>query len=232
MMEGILLVDKPEGWTSFDVVNYVRKLVANQLGIKTRSLKVGHTGTLDPAATGLLVICVGRKYTKKVPELIKKDKTYEVEITLGKVSNTNDKEGEISRASDYKPTIDEVNAALSQFVGTIQQKPPAFSAIKVNGKRAYQLARSGVSVELAARTVQINSITNVRYTYPIVAFKVEVGSGTYIRSLAVDIGDKLLTGAYMNNLRRLKVGSATIDKALTVNELTPLSIKNNLEKTE
>lgn len=227
-MEGFLYVDKPEGWTSFDVVNYVRKIVANLENKKPRNVKVGHTGTLDPAATGLLVLCVGKNYTKKVPELIKQDKTYEVEIILGKTSTTADKEGEITATSAKKPSLKEVEQAVESFVGEIDQTPPVFSAIKIDGKRAYDLARSGKKVEMQSRRVNILTITDIKYEYPVVSFKTRVGSGTYIRSLAVDIGEKLGTGAYMSNLKRTSIGDVTIDQALAKSDLTPENLQNIL----
>jgi tRNA pseudouridine55 synthase len=225
-VEGFLYVDKPEGWTSFDVVNYVRKMVANLENKKPRNVKVGHTGTLDPAATGLLVLCVGKNYTKKVPQLIKQDKTYEVELLLGRVSTTGDKEGEISEISTKKPSSEEITAVVESFIGEIDQVPPIYSAIKIDGKRAYNLARSGKKVEMQSRKVNIHSISDIRYEYPVVSFMGRVGSGTYIRSLAADIGEKLGTGAYMSNLRRTSIGDASIDQALAKSDLTP----ENLQK--
>lgn len=227
-MEGLIYVDKPEGWTSFDVVNFVRGMVAKLENKKPKNVKVGHTGTLDPAATGLLVLCVGKNYTKKVPELIKQDKTYEVELTLGKTSTTGDKEGDIAIKSTKIPDFDEVNAVIDSFVGEIDQTPPAFSAIKINGKRAYQLAREGKKVEIKSRKVQICSIDNISYEYPLVKFVTRVGSGTYIRSLAVDIGEKLGTGAYMSNLRRTSIGEVDISQALAKSELTPEVLQKTL----
>lgn len=219
-MEGIVLVDKPEGWTSFDVVNYVRRMVSNIEGKKPKHVKVGHTGTLDPAATGLLVLCVG-KFTKKVPELIKQDKTYEVELFLGKTSTTGDKEGELALANDKIPTEFEINEVLKKFIGEIEQIPPVYSAIKINGKRAYELARAGKEVVMEPRLVNIYSIDSVEYTYPIAKFTTRVGSGTYIRSLAVDIGSELGTGAYMSNLRRTSVGDAMINQAYSISDINP-----------
>ncbi len=220
-------MDKPQGWTSFDVVNYVRKMVAELEEKKPKNTKVGHTGTLDPQATGLLVLCVG-SYTKKVPELIKQDKTYEVELTLGKVSTTGDSEGEITGVSDKVPSKKDVAGVISGFVGEIEQTPPAYSAIKVNGKRAYELARAGKEVKLEPRIVTINSINDVEYEYPKVTFTADVGSGTYIRSLAEDIGEKLGTGAYMSALRRTKVGDKSIDDAIDPKKLTSEFLQKTL----
>jgi tRNA pseudouridine55 synthase len=218
-MEGKILVDKPEGWTSFDVCNYVRRMVATIEGKKPRNVKVGHTGTLDPAATGLLMLCIG-KATKQVPALIKQDKTYEVELTLGQTSTTGDREGELITVGSNKPTQNDIEVAIKSFVGEIEQTPPIFSAIKINGKRAYDLARAGKEVEMKSRKVIIHSINNVTYDYPKITFETRVGSGTYIRSLAVDIGEKLSTGAYMSNLKRTSIGEASVDDAYPVKELT------------
>ncbi len=233
-MEGILLVDKPKGWTSFDVVNYVRKIVAQSENKKPRSVKVGHSGTLDPAATGLLVLCVGSKYTKKMSALIKHDKSYEVEIILGKTSTTGDSEGVItSNVEGQKLIVPEkvlVTELLKSFVGEIQQVPPAFSAKKINGKRAYQLAREGKEVKLAPKQVTIYEIRDINYGWPKITFTAKVSSGTYIRSLAVDIGDKLGTGAYMSALNRTEVGDYRILNALAVEDLSEQNIQSSLAK--
>ncbi len=293
-MEGIILVDKPEGWTSFDVCNYIRRMIrditkvnhenrgfcTDMQGVawtriemsdtedassgpsRTKStvtgateqsdkvsrskvpeesgsarlsgyrcvckIKVGHTGTLDPAATGLLMICVG-KATKRVPELIKQDKTYEVELTLGKTSTTGDKEGKITTNSTAIPELEAVMEVISSFVGEIGQTPPIYSAIKINGKKAYDLARAGKEVVMVPRKVTIYSIDEVTYDYPKVTFTTRVGSGTYIRSLATDIGEKLGTGAYTSNLRRTSIGDATIRESYAVSDITPELLKSTLK---
>jgi tRNA pseudouridine55 synthase len=227
-MKGILLVDKPVGWTSFDVVNYVRRIVARLEGKKPRNVKVGHTGTLDPAATGLLVLCVGRDFTKLVPTMIRHDKTYEVELTLGSTSTTGDREGEITDTSDRQPDRSSVEEAVLSFVGESMQTPPKFSALKINGKRAYDLARQGKEVVLQPRKIMIHSIESITYTYPKVTFTTSVGSGTYIRSLAEDVGTRLGTGAYMSNLRRTIVGDKNIAEAYT---LPSRESRNSLEQS-
>ena len=205
------MVDKPAGWTSFDVVNYVRRIVANAEGKKPKSVKVGHTGTLDPFATGLLVLLIGKDYTRRAGELAKLDKTYEVTIRLGQTSSTGDTEGEITPVSDEKPTETELKAVLKEFIGDIMQTPPAYSAIKVNGQRAYKLARAGKEVVIEPRQVTINSLEIDDYSYPEVKFTVDVSSGTYIRSLVEDIGHALNTGAYTTALRRIKVGGFSLE---------------------
>ena len=206
-MEGILLVDKPTGWTSFDVVNYVRKLAAAAEGKKPKNVKVGHTGTLDPFATGLLVLLIGKNYTKRAGELSRQDKTYEVTLCLGKTSTTGDPEGEITAVSDTAPSEAAILQALERFKGQIEQVPPAFSAIKVDGQRAYKLARAGKEVIIEPRKVNVHRLELGSYDYPFVKLVAEVSSGTYIRTLAEDIGAELGTGAYTTELRRTRIGN-------------------------
>lgn len=213
-MQGILLVDKPKTWTSFDVVNYIRRQVATVEGKKPKNVKVGHTGTLDPLATGLLVILVGKEYTRKAQELSKQDKTYEVTMRLGMTSTTGDEEGEKTAVSDTQPSEEAIQVALQKFTGTIMQVPPAFSAMKINGQRAYDLARAGKPVSLEARPVTIYRSDLVSYDYPFVRFDCDVSSGTYIRSLVEDLGKELGTGAYMSDLRRTRIADFSIDDAI------------------
>lgn len=248
-MDGLLLVDKPEGITSFGVVARVRRIVSEQIrlghnnrgwchnqsqglsgrGVCKCRLKVGHTGTLDPSATGLMVVAIGT-YTKKVPLLIKQDKIYEVTMTLGVKSTTADKEGQLSKVSDIVPDKGQILESLSRFSGELMQTPPIYSAIKINGQRAYDLARKGKAVNIQARKAIIysNSLTN--YVYPGVKFVSHVGSGTYIRSLVTDIGDWLGTCAYMSDLRRTKIGSYNINSSLKLDELNFDIITANLIK--
>lgn len=222
-MQGLLLVDKPKTWTSFDVVNYVRKFVAAAEGKKPKNTKVGHTGTLDPLATGLLVLVVGKEYTRRASEFSKLDKTYEVTMKLGQTSTTADDEGDKTPVSDAIPSETAVRAALEQFTGHIMQTPPQFSAMKIDGQRAYKLARAGKMVEMQARPVTIYSNEMTSYDYPYVKFTSTVSSGTYIRSLVEDIGKVLETGAYMSDLRRTLVGQFTIDHALAPDSPTLLA---------
>lgn len=235
MMNGLLLVDKPAGISSFGVVSKVRWLITqdirrihNERGychepnqpitVCKCKTKVGHTGTLDPAATGLLVLAIG-KYTKRVPELIKQDKTYEVTMRLGQSSTTGDKEGEITVVSDTQPTQEQILEALELFTGDLMQTPPAFSAIKIDGQRAYDLARKGKEFKIESRPVKIYANMFVSYNYPDIKFVSEVSSGTYIRSLVEDIGTKLGTGAYMSDLRRTKIANFDIANAVTLDGL-------------
>lgn len=224
----MLLVDKPKTWTSFDVVNYVRKIVAAEEGKKPKNCKVGHTGTLDPLATGLLVLLVGKEYTKRASELSKADKTYEVTMKLGETSTTADDEGEKTAVSTTVPPLEAILGALEGLQGQIMQVPPAFSAMKIHGQRAYKLARKGEIVQLEARPVTIygNKLTN--YEYPYVTFTSRVSSGTYIRSLVEDIGKSLGTGAYMSDLRRTSIADFQLDNAVTVSGLDSRGLQDNL----
>jgi tRNA pseudouridine55 synthase len=209
MSDGILLVDKPSGMTSFGVVARVRRVLSQRAGKK---VKVGHTGTLDPFATGLMILVVGME-CKNAEKYSKLDKTYEATFRLGQTSTTGDPEGEIADVSDRRPTREEIERTLAAFTGSILQQPPAFSAIKINGRRAYDLARRGESVVVPKRLVTIHTIELLGYSYPELFIRAHVGSGTYIRSLAVDIGDALKTGAYCTQLRRTTTADWNISVA-------------------
>lgn len=227
-MNGILLVDKPQGWTSFDAVNKVRRIIQNSELNETgkKRFPVGHTGTLDPMATGLLVLLLG-KYTKRAMELTKLDKTYEVTMRLGRTSTTGDEEGEKVVVSDAEPTQQVIERVLQAFVGDSMQTPPIYSAIKVSGQRAYKLARAGKEVTLEPRPIHINSIKLTEYEYPFVRFTVHVSSGTYIRSLVEDAGKQLGTGAYMSGLRRTRVGDFDIAEAVGLEGITVETVEDN-----
>jgi tRNA pseudouridine55 synthase len=209
-MNGILPVDKPEGWTSHDVVAKVRSILKQETGQK---VKVGHTGTLDPSATGLLILVLG-SYTKRAGEFSKLDKVYDAEITLGATSSTGDKEGELTQVSDEQPAKQAVESVLSGFKGEILQKPHKYSAVKIDGQRAYKAARAGKKVEIEPRPVTIYQLLVTDYQYPKLFITARVSSGTYIRSLAEDIGAALGTGAYLSALRRTQVGQFGIDEAI------------------
>ena len=195
-MEEIIFVDKPSGMSSFGAVARVRRILTQREGHK---VKVGHTGTLDPFATGLLILLAG-KATKKAPELTKKDKVYEATIRLGATSTTGDPEGEITETGAKLPTREEIEA----------QTPPAFSAIKVNGQRAYKLARAGKDVEIPSRTVTVYELEILDYDAPLLKIRTHVSSGTYIRTLAEDLGKALGCGAYCTELRRTKIADYDI----------------------
>lgn len=206
-MEEIIFVDKPSGMSSFGAVARVRRLLSEREGHK---VKVGHTGTLDPFATGLLILLAG-KATKKAPELTKLDKVYEATIRLGATSSTGDPEGEITIANE-KPEIsrEKIIETLARFVGEIEQTPPAFSAIKINGQRAYKLARAGKTVDMPKRKVTIYELELLEYASPYLKIRTHVSSGTYIRTLAEDIGEALGCGAYTTELRRTKIADYDI----------------------
>ncbi|HVI69148.1 MAG TPA: tRNA pseudouridine(55) synthase TruB [Magnetospirillaceae bacterium] len=209
---GFLLVDKPADMSSFGVVARVRRQLSQRAGKK---VKVGHTGTLDPFATGLMIIVVG-DYCKRAAEFSKLGKTYEVTLRLGQTSRTGDPEGELRDVSARIPSRQELEAALVQFRGTIDQTPPAFSAIKINGQRAYKLARAGKEVVMPIRQVTVHHLELVNYAYPEAQIVCDVSSGFYIRSLVRDIGDTLGVGAYTTALRRTKVGEWEIARAVDI----------------
>jgi tRNA pseudouridine55 synthase len=215
MNDGIILIDKPAGMTSFGVVARVRRVLTQQAGKK---VKVGHTGTLDPFATGLMILVTGKE-CKNAGHYTKLDKVYEATFRLGQVSTTGDPEGEVSDVSDHQPSRSEVEAALRGFVGDIRQRPPIFSAIKINGQRAYKLARDGQEVEIPERTITIHSLELLDYAYPELKIRTHVSSGTYIRSLAVDIGDALNTGAYCTQLRRVSISKWHVGDAKQLSDL-------------
>ena len=219
-MNGLLLIDKPEGMSSFDVIRKLRAVT----GIR----KIGHAGTLDPLASGLLLVLVGRT-TKQAPKFIKLDKSYQAEITLGAVSATDDREGKLTPVNQQKPDEGMVETALSQLVGTIKQTPPAYSAVKIGGQRAYKLARAGATPVLPTRSVKVYALRLLVYRYPLVVITANVSSGTYIRSLARDLGEKLGTGAYLSNLKRTKIGTYDVADSLSLAGLKRATIKQRLK---
>jgi tRNA pseudouridine55 synthase len=210
--DDVLLVDKPAGITSFGVVARVRRKLSQQLGKKA---KVGHTGTLDPFATGLMIIVTGKE-CRNASTYSKLDKVYEATIHLGQTSTTGDPEGELTNISGEQPTLADVQQAVAQFNGEITQRPPIYSAIKINGRRAYDLARKGEVVEMPERQVTIFSLHILDYTYPELHIRVHVSSGTYIRTLAEDIGKALRTGAYCSQLRRTRIAEWRVEDATAV----------------
>ena len=214
MNDHVILIDKPAGVTSFGVVARIRRVLSQKAGKK---VKVGHTGTLDPFATGLMIIVTGKE-CKNAGIYSKLDKVYEATIRLGQTSSTGDPEGEIKDTSETQPHDDEVARALAQFRGVIEQVPPAFSAIKVNGQRAYKLARKGEEVIVPARTVAVHDLELISYGYPDLHIRTHVTSGTYIRSLAEDVGRILGTGAYCSQLRRTKISDYTVANAATLDD--------------
>lgn len=228
-MEGYLLVDKPAGWTSFDVVHYIRGAAAKAENLPARRLRVGHAGTLDPFATGLLIVLVGRAYTAQAARLLV-DKSYTAEICLDKTSSTGDPEGNIRPIkTGPQPSETAIRQCLKSFVGVSMQTPPVFSAIKVDGVRAYQLARNNQAVKLQPRQVTISQIKLLKYDYPMIRFSVRVSSGTYIRTLAEDIGKALGRAAYTTGLIRTGIGSYSLEQAIAVRQITPDNIRSLLK---
>ncbi len=206
--EGIILIHKPRGRSSFSMVAQVRRLS----GIK----KVGHAGTLDPEAEGLLIVLVGKDYTKQSDSYLKLDKTYEFTLKLGENSDTGDEEGEKTVISASKPTQKAILDVLGGFKGEIEQVPPQYSAIKVDGVRAYKRARRGETIEIQPRKVTISRLELVKYSYPYLTLVADVSSGTYIRSLGEDIGSKLGTGAYCTQIIRTRIGNNDLKDAITL----------------
>ena len=211
----VLLVDKPMEWTSFDVVNKLRSLIKKKEGKKT---KVGHAGTLDPLATGLLILCTG-KMTKQISSIQDQEKEYTGEIFLGATTASYDLESEVENEQDCSSlTTEEIESARDQLSGLINQMPPAFSAKKVDGTRAYKLARKGKEVNLQAKEVNIYEFELCQIELPIVKFRIRCSKGTYIRSIAHDFGQILKVGAYLKELRRTKIGDYNVDSARTITE--------------
>ena len=212
----VLLIDKPLNWTSFQVVNKIRWLIKQQFNIK--KIKVGHAGTLDPLATGLLILCTG-KFTKKIETYQAQVKEYTGTITLGATTPSYDLESEI----DQKFDISEISEAdilknTQQFLGKIQQQPPIFSALKQNGKRLYEYAREGSKIEIPSRPVTITEFKITKIKLPCIEFRIVCGKGTYIRSLAHDFGKSLNNGAHLSSLRRTKIGEFRVEDAISVLE--------------
>ncbi|PQJ77044.1 tRNA pseudouridine(55) synthase TruB [Polaribacter glomeratus] len=220
----VLLIDKPLNWTSFQVVNKLRWEIKQRFNIK--NIKVGHAGTLDPLATGLLIICTG-KQTKEINIYQGQVKEYTGTITLGGTTPSYDLETEIDETFSIDHISDDLlKETTKQFIGDIQQKPPIFSAIKKDGKRLYELARKGETTEIKARTVTISQFEITNINLPNVDFKVTCSKGTYIRSLAFDFGNALNSGAHLSALRRTKIGSFSVDKGFSVDEFIE-NIKSN-----
>lgn len=212
----VLVFDKPLTWTSFDLVNKLRWVLCRHLGVK--KLKVGHAGTLDPLATGIVVVCTGKK-TKTIDELQAQEKEYIAELFLGATTPSFDLETEVD-AEFPSEHIDRaaVEAVLPQFIGGIMQTPPAYSAVKVNGKRAYEYARSGQEVTIKAKELVIESIEIVDFSMPKLTLKIVCSKGTYIRALARDIGTALNSGAHLTALRRTRVGDFTLEASHDIEE--------------
>ncbi len=206
-MHGIFAVNKPLGITSHDVIYKLRR--------KTGEKRIGHAGTLDPLASGVLVVAVGREFTKQLDKIVKSEKEYIAEIFLGETSTTDDMEGKKTEINkEIKPNLDEIQTIIPTFVGKIMQTPPQYSAIKVKGETAYKAARKGKELKLEPREVEVKKIEVLNYEYPVVKLKIICGKGVYIRSLARDLGKKLKTGGYLKSLSRTRVGEFKIEDAV------------------
>lgn len=214
-MDGILIINKPQGCTSHDIVNLVRRRFALK--------KVGHAGTLDPMATGVLIILIGR-YTKSSPLFLNEEKEYEGRMVLGATSDTGDAWGKITASG--KPVETEragIESVFSKFLGPIKQRPPMFSAVKVKGRKMYELARKGLTVEVEPRTVSVKMLEITSISLPEISFKVVCSKGTYVRQLCADIGEELGCGGYLSMLKRTRSGGFSIGQALDIEGLKSLN---------
>ncbi len=238
-MTGFILIDKPTGITSFDVIARLRRLT----GVK----RIGHAGTLDPFATGLLIVAIGREATREMSKFVGLDKTYEATFVLGATSTTDDVTGKLSEPiSTSHLTEQQVKEVLESFVGELDQVPPTYAAIKVQGKKLYELARAGTPTLVEPRRVTLYSIENLSEWVPLPAgrhgtrgtptstlhIRIHCSSGTYIRSIARDLGAKLRIGGYVSELRRTSIGLFAISEAFTLEELNSNNIENNLIKID
>ncbi len=212
----IIIINKDLDWTSFDVVNKIRNMLKKKYNIK--KIKVGHAGTLDPKATGVVVVCTGKK-TKELDGLQSEEKEYIAEIKLGETTPSFDTETDVDNTYDISHIAKEkIEDVLKSFIGKQEQIPPAYSAVHVNGQRAYQLARKGKSVEIKPREIEIYNIELINEELPYLTIKINCSKGTYIRALARDIGEKLNAGAYLTKLKRTASGNFKIQDAITISE--------------
>ncbi len=213
---GYLLINKPAGPTSHDIIDALRRL--------TGLAKIGHAGTLDPFASGLLICAVGREATKSIAKFVKLDKEYIATLHLGAVSDTHDKTGKIiSRPTASQPALEAINAVIARFIGPQEQLPPMYSAKKINGRKLYELARSGKVVERQPSNIEIFNLAVLNYSWPHLSLKINCSSGTYIRSLAFDLGEGLGCGAYVAELQRTAIGQYRLEQAITLAELTTIN---------
>ena len=212
----VLLINKEVGWTSFDVVKKTKNLIKSRFKIK--KIKVGHAGTLDPLATGLLIICTG-KLTKEISKIQDQIKTYTGEVTLGATTPSFDLETDVDQNFDTtKITRNHIKEVAKKFIGQTEQRPPVYSAIKINGERLYKKARRGESIEIKKRTITISSFIIQEINIPTFTFSIECSKGTYIRSVANDFGKLMNNGGYLSRLCRTKIGNYSINNAITITE--------------
>lgn len=219
----IIAINKPRGPTSHDIINQIRRITGEK--------RVGHAGTLDPLASGVLVVAIGRESTKQLSMIVQKEKEYLAMIKLGETSSTDDEEGQKIVISLRQPLRGEIEQALLGFIGEISQLPPQYSALKLSGQPAYKLARAGRAVDLRARNILIKDIKLIDYRWPVVKLKIITGPGVYIRSLARDVGEKLKTGGYLADLVRMRVGQYKLEDSLPIDRLTDLIDKPGSSST-
>jgi len=222
-MNGILNIFKPTGMTSFDVVRIIKKI--------SHVKKVGHAGTLDPEASGVLPVCIG-KATKAIDYIMGDFKIYETQLKLGTITDTYDREGKILSEMEVNVSVEEITQAINSFIGEIKQVPPMYSALKVNGKKLYELARAGIEIEREARPITIYEIQISSIEIPYVKFRVKCSKGTYIRSLCYDIGELLKCGGMMWNLQRTATGQFHIEDAINIQDLNEENINENIMPIE
>jgi len=209
---GYILIDKPSGITSHDVIDRLRSI--------TDVKRIGHAGTLDPFATGLLIVAVGREATREISKFVKMDKEYIAELWLGAETDTYDREGKITKEYESAPIpAEKIEAALKEFIGKQLQTPPMYSAKKINGQKLYELARQNIEVERKPSEIEIYELELLEYSWPTLKIKVNCSTGTYIRSIAFDLGRKLNCGAYLQELRRTKIGEHSIEQAIPLEDL-------------
>lgn len=221
-MNGVFFIDKPQGISSFGVLKKMRKHLSECYEVNYKAIKIGHAGTLDPLATGLLLVCVGQA-TKISSYLMRDEKTYRLDVILGQQTTTDDDEGELVFSSDQGIEFEAIKKVCQRFVGSFAQIPPDFSAIKHKGKKLYEYARQGVVVERKPRTVHIYGLSIVDYMYPILKIEVHCSKGTYMRSLARDIGEALKLGAHAKNIHRLQSGEFKLEQAISLNNFLNFS---------
>ncbi len=224
-LEGqVLLIDKPLGWTSFQAVNKIKWAIKSKFSLK--KIKIGHAGTLDPLATGLLLVCTG-KFTKNIEQLQGAEKEYTGTITLGATTPSYDLETDVNATYPVKHiTKESIGIAVSSFVGEIEQRPPIYSALKKDGKRLYEYARAGQEITIKKRKVSITAFEITQINLPDIEFRIRCGKGTYIRSLAHDFGIALRSGGHLSALRRTKIGDYNVNKAMDPNAFADILLQN------
>ncbi|NVN94814.1 MAG: tRNA pseudouridine(55) synthase TruB [Bacteroidetes bacterium] len=225
----VLLINKPYNWTSFDVVNNIRYFIRKTLDLP--KIKIGHAGTLDPLATGLLVLCTG-KFTKKIDEFQAQEKEYTGTFTIGETTPSFDMEKEVDFTFDYSHVNEKlILQTVQKFTGTFEQIPPVFSAVKIGGKRAYEFARNSEEVKISSKTITISEFEITNIQLPVIYFRIVCGKGTYIRALARDFGETMQCGAYLSALCRTRIGNFELKDALDIDILKSIIIEHTNNKS-